>query len=152
VGLQTDRNRSCDLLQMYEFKYLTQYCLQFLYIGYMKKYFLLVALWISLPTFGQEVVRVNFNDSCVMRDGKISKTDFLKLVKICHPQLKEVKSFIMIVVISGQENSRYYSSNRWDPKTFKTVPVGTKVYFENIKGIAPQGQFTKGSDIKITIN
>jgi hypothetical protein len=72
--------------------------------------------------------------------------------RICHPQLKEVKMFRIVVVTSGQEKSYNYNSNRWDPKLFKTAPAGTQVYFEDIKGIAPEGHFTKGSDIRISLN
>lgn len=118
----------------------------------MKKWFLPALVWIYFPTFAQEVVRVNFNDSCIIQGGQISKKDFLKMLKICHPQLKEVKSFNIIVILSGEEKNLHYNGNRWDPKLFKSIPAGTRIYFEEIKGLSPQGNFTKGSDIMITIN
>jgi hypothetical protein len=117
----------------------------------MKNYFLLVLVWIYLPTFSQEVLRVNFKDSCIIRSVKLSRKDFLAMKRLCPPELSKVNSCIVSVTLGGQLKE-FMLNEIWDPKLFKNVAPGNKIYFTNIKGNDATGKDGKAADIVISIN
>jgi hypothetical protein len=124
----------------------------FFYLRYMKKWFLLILVWIYFPTFAQEVVNVNFKDSCIIRSTKLSRKDFLNMKHLCPPELSKVSSCIISVTLKGESRDFNFNGGTWDPKMFRSITAGDKIYFTNIKGDDPNGKNAKAADITISIH
>jgi len=117
----------------------------------MKYLVLFVFLLFYKINFGQEVIRVNFSDSCIIRSGSLSTSDFRNMVKLCPAETKEVTSFIVTVIINSESKDYAINGNRWNKKIIKGITAGSKLHFLDIQGITAEGKKIKVPDITISI-
>lgn len=118
------------------------------------KYFLLIITVFILKTgSAQEVIKVNFQDSCIISSCTINKDEFISSIRrICPAGVDKVVSFLCGYK-AGEDYKEYSVSGNWlsVAKFYPKMPSGTKIYCTEIKGAAADKGVIKVPDITITV-
>jgi len=119
------------------------------------KYILILAAFVISKTFlGQEIIRVSFYDSCVIRDVKISVTDLSKLSGLCPSNLKKVNGYTIRISERDTSFSVKVDGKRWGRemgKVFLKLKPGSNIIFENISGLDYKGEKASWPVINVQI-
>src|ERR1044071_5650791 len=106
----------------------------------MKHALLFISCFLLKFSFSQEVFRISLEDSCIISDVTLNKTDFKHMARLCPKGLDKVKSYVLSFNIGSEHKEIYVSQNSIDHELLKNLRPGSKIYFEDIKGLSPEGR------------
>ncbi|HWY12463.1 MAG TPA: hypothetical protein VN026_14115 [Bacteroidia bacterium] len=118
----------------------------------MRYFILFIAAFICKTNFSQEVIKINFSDSCIITSCDIKKDDFRNIKWLCPAGVTKVISFV--TTYKADDNVVEYTvPGNWiiALKNYDKMPIGTKIYCSQIKGNTKEGTIVNVPDIIITV-
>ena len=119
----------------------------------MKFFYCIIIVFICIQSYSQEVIKINYKDSCIVSSCSIKKDDLRNIKWICPQGVTKVISFITTYK-QGDNVVEYKVPGNWMSalKNYDKMPVGTKIYCSQIKGDTKDGTIVSVPDIIITVN
>lgn len=119
----------------------------------MKFFYSIIIVFICIKGTGQEVIKINFKDSCIISTCTIKKDDFRNIKWLCPEGVTKVISFVTTYK-QGDNVVEYKVPGNWISalKNYDKMPVGTKIYCSQIIGATKEGTVVDIPDIIITVN